>query len=1020
MWIFIFLHILGLNICQATENNSTQMHYVKLTIDWSVLEDKESILQSPFQSKVENFILETPNITTVCEAYGQDSTICTCKPWYRWSDDVCQSNKCCGQTPCIFAKNSGQMCVSNSSVTITGTIHLPDTDYKDCLVNKATSSYKDCHNKALVKLKEKYSTFSGFDSLTITEFSSGSVIARFTTTIVSAIDPQKLIDISQSLNASMQLETRGIVNLVPPNGFVPYNGEATFICETKVDLGGEPKWTLRKPDNTEFEITTGTQAKLTGKDRKIYFASLTHVTELWAGEYLCEYSQKKDKINITHIANATIDISLLPKIEAYTKPSFPRCTTATALLRVKAVCEIQKSTEPYTVEWNCTGCTPQKSSNADYQFYEAEQFISCDKKNVFACKFSNRANQSETKEVNINIITFQEKYCAAAGGWEDTKPGFTATLKCTNMAGLRRRRCSINAEWQHEVSDCVHAELNKVLQNALIVDIGRGFLDDNVKNVFDKLQNVTDNTLNINTYPNINASVTILTTVNEKLKTKPTNCSVKIPDQSTIENFLASADNLLKRSLESAWTSKPSDLADMYLKSVEDLIKVANLTNGSIKDNLAVDICNDTSNHCNVSVLNVSINFGSSGSGTLKTAGFSNIDSYLTNNESIEYETNSIVVSATTEKNETNVKITMDFQLHKRRPRNVKIRCVSRDPITRQWSDEGCKWGGPSNENQCTCEHLSSFAVLMSKIPLELPWASEITTAGLSVSVVSLVLSLLIELIVWSSVVKTNTLYLRHVAHINISLSLLVANCCFLASANPENLSQIWCSTVVVVKHFCYLSMFFWMLCLSSTLLHQAVFLFHKVSKKQYLRYSLVLGYVCPFLIVLVTFLTNGAGGENDYYSKDTCWLVYKGLLKGSIYTFILPVGTIVFFNVFSMVVVIMKLLDHHNAEKLHEKEKSAAKTVLRTVVLLTPIFGVTWLFGFGVMLIDLTDGPIALVVNYTFILLNSFQGLFIFLTTCLGDKMTRDALLTRFKKKMQIPGSISDSTMKTDSTMKK
>lgn len=67
-------------------------------------------------------------------------------------------------------------------------------------------------------------------------------------------------------------------------------------------------------------------------------------------------------------------------------------------------------------------------------------------------------------------------------------------------------------------------------QNA---DIGRGSLDNNVKDVFDKLHNVTGNTLNINTYPNINASVFVLKTVNEKLQGKDS--SVKIPEQSTTD-----------------------------------------------------------------------------------------------------------------------------------------------------------------------------------------------------------------------------------------------------------------------------------------------------------------------------------------------------------------------------------------------------------------------------------------------------------------------------------------------------
>ncbi|GLD47779.1 adhesion G-protein coupled receptor F3-like protein [Lates japonicus] len=119
------------------------------------------------------------------------------------------------------------------------------------------------------------------------------------------------------------------------------------------------------------------------------------------------------------------------------------------------------------------------------------------------------------------------------------------------------------------------------------------------------------------------------------------------------------------------------------------------------------------------------------------------------------------------------------------------------------------------------------------------------------------------------------------------------------------------------------------------------------------------------------------------------------------------------------MLVVIMKLLNHpKNADKSQENEKTAAKTVMRSVVLLTPIFGITWVFGFGVTLIDLTYGDLAYAVNYAFTLLNAFQGLFILLTTCLGDKLTREALLKRLRK--SAPASISDSTTKLESTWKK
>ncbi len=405
--------------------------------------------------------------------------------------------------------------------------------------------------------------------------------------------------------------------------------------------------------------------------------------------------------------------------------------------------------------------------------------------------------------------------------------------------------------------------------------------------------------------------------------------------------------------------------------SVEHLIQVTNTTHVPKKKNIEVATSNCTKmSRCSNEVFNVSVSLESSDPSNVKTAGFKELNNYLPHKND-GYTPNSIVVSATTERKQSNsFEIKITFPLLIPRPRNVAMKCVSWDNITRDWSEDGCKWEG---EGHCTCSHLSSFAILMSKSPLNVSGLTEMTYVGLSMSVTSLVISLLIEAIVWNAVVKTNTLYLRHTAHVNISLCLLVADCCFLASSEPHNISLIWCKTFVVLKHFCYLSMFFWMLCLSSILLHQAVFVFHSVSKRNYLRFSFVLGYVCPLLIVTITFLANKAGAEGLYFSQDTCWLIYSGTMKGSIHTFLIPVGIIVFINVFSMLVVIAKLLDHpKNTEKSHDKR--AALTVIRSVVLLTPVFGVTWIFGFAVMFLDLTDGDIAYVVNYAFTLLNAFQ----------------------------------------------
>ncbi|XP_036006507.1 adhesion G-protein coupled receptor F3 isoform X2 [Fundulus heteroclitus] len=497
-----------------------------------------------------------------------------------------------------------------------------------------------------------------------------------------------------------------------------------------------------------------------------------------------------------------------------------------------------------------------------------------------------------------------------------------------------------------------------------------------------------------------------------------------LTNQSAIEDFLFSSSHLLNESLASSWNAttpegNSSFLAENYLLAVEKLIERSEIIGNPRRKNLEVDVCNTTK--CNMTVFDAKVSLKEKG--VVKTAGFQNLQNYLPyDNKSI---LNSIIVSTTAE-TKTNISITIDFTLLKPRPRNVMLHCVFWNTNIKNWSTDGCEWQGADEVGRCVCTHLSSFSILMSKEPIEVPGLTYLTYAALSVSVVSLIISLVIELIVWSEVVKTSTLYLRHTAHVNISLCLLIADLCFLASSQPKGISELWCRTSAVLKHFCYLAMFFWMFCLSATLLHQAVFLFHKVSKKNYLRFSLVIGYVCPLLIVFITFVTNDGGSEGKYFLKESCWLVYDGMFKGTIFTFIIPVGAIVFINVFSMLVVIMKLISHHSISEVHkkndispEKEKTAAKIVVRSVILLTPIFGVTWIFGFAILIIDLTEGTIALAVNYIFTALNGFQGFFILLTTCLGDRMTREALRKYLRKKAPA-SSVSESTTKSELTWKK
>ncbi|KAI4794886.1 hypothetical protein KUCAC02_031782, partial [Chaenocephalus aceratus] len=557
---------------------------------------------------------------------------------------------------------------------------------------------------------------------------------------------------------------------------------------------------------------------------------------------------------------------------------------------------------------------------------------------------------------------------------EKNTENYTVTWAHEHLFNEGEKFCPADGDWGNT------KDLNDVLKNAENSDIGLGSLDENAADVFSQLDQVTNNSQKINSYANLNASV---------------------------QDFFDSSSNLLEESLKDSWIKKSGQenisLAERYLSSVEKLIDATNVTQLKKKKNIEVMVTNCTKQNtkCYNKVFNVSVILKSSNPGKVKSAGFKELEKYLPQKDNT-LEPNSIVVSTTMENKISSVEVEIRFPLLRKRPPHVLMKCVAWDNATDDWSEDGCKWSGASDEGLCTCKHLSSFAILMQRYPLKIDGLHRVT-----------------QVLVWSSVVKTNTLYLRHTAHINISLCLLVADCCFLASMDPESVSELWCRIFVVLKHFCFLSMFFWMLCLSGMLLHQAVFLFHNVSKRTYLRLSMFLGYVCPLLIVVITFLVYDGGIEGEYFSKESCWLLYEGLMKGSIHTFVIPVGIIVFVNVLSMMVVIMKLLDHpKNAERTNESEKKAAVTVMRSVILLTPIFGVTWVFGFAVMLMDLTSGPIAITVNYLFTLLNAFQGFFILLTTCVMDKSTREALGKRLKTNASAP--TSSSTTKLQSTWKK
>ncbi|XP_075056588.1 adhesion G-protein coupled receptor F3-like [Mixophyes fleayi] len=167
--------------------------------------------------------------------------------------------------------------------------------------------------------------------------------------------------------------------------------------------------------------------------------------------------------------------------------------------------------------------------------------------------------------------------------------------------------------------------------------------------------------------------------------------------------------------------------------------------------------------------------------------------------------------------------------------------------------------------------------------------------------------------------------------------------------------------------------------------------------------------------IITVVFSSIGSLLTDRYSHESVCWL-NPG--TGAIYTFAIPAGFIIVFNFFTLLVVIAKLSRPSVSDASLPDDRDTAKSILKAIVVLTPVFGFTWAFGFA-LLTDL-DNLTKQIFTYGFAGMNAFQGFFILLT-CIMERKVREVL---FNKPSSSPTSTTTSTSeapgKTTSSIKK
>ncbi|XP_058617157.1 adhesion G-protein coupled receptor D2 isoform X3 [Onychostoma macrolepis] len=289
---------------------------------------------------------------------------------------------------------------------------------------------------------------------------------------------------------------------------------------------------------------------------------------------------------------------------------------------------------------------------------------------------------------------------------------------------------------------------------------------------------------------------------------------------------------------------------------------------------------------------------------------------------------------------------------------------------TSAWSSKGCRvLPSPPDVTSCFCNHTTNFAVLMNY--MEHRWSAKeesiltkLTFIGSGASLCALVVTLMLFTVL--DIPKSD----RTSVHKNLFVSLTCAQIVLLCSGSAVH-NKVACTLVAALMHLFFMAAFSWMLVEGLLLWSKVVSV--NLSEDRHMKYYYLIGWGLPVLIVAIT-LASAAG---NYSADGHCWLSVQ---NGVIWGFAGPVIFIIMVNIMILtrVVVItittakrrslMMTLNTSPEEQVSEQIRAAVKAVL----VLLPILGLTWLCGVLV--------PFSVIIAYVFSLLNSLQGLFIFL----------------------------------------
>ncbi|XP_033374368.1 adhesion G-protein coupled receptor D2 [Parus major] len=306
------------------------------------------------------------------------------------------------------------------------------------------------------------------------------------------------------------------------------------------------------------------------------------------------------------------------------------------------------------------------------------------------------------------------------------------------------------------------------------------------------------------------------------------------------------------------------------------------------------------------------------------------------------------------------------------------------------WSTAGCSVVmSLPDSTACFCNHTTNFAVLLQVYEMERTTKEELTLQtltfiGCGISFFALIVTFILFLVV--RVPKSE----RTTVHKNLIFALAAGEALLMFSELAKT-NQVLCFMVTAFLHLFFMAAFSWMLVEGLLLWSKVVAV--NMSEDRRMKFYCVTGWGLPVLIVGVTLATS----FNKYVAANHCWL---NVQTNVIWAFVGPVLFILAVNTFVLLrVVMVTVASARRRSKMLTPNSSLENQIgaqiwatAKPVLVLLPVLGLTWVCGVLVHL--------GIVWAYVFTVLNSLQGLYIFLVYAIYNSEVRNAIQRMKDKK--------------------